>query len=153
MSKNKYETEVDIITKIIDIAIESFTKIPPKDFKEKDIKQSVDVFLDYKNNIINPLPEFKNIRTLNYIQYVVLTYFQEANDSTVDYFWEKVKKNNLPIKRINPLAKIIKRGKIRNHIEYETVIDFFPSLLENNSITDVEINSINNMIREFENKA
>lgn len=153
MSKNKYETEVDLIIKIIDIAIESFTKIPPKDFKEKDIKQVVDVHLEYKQDTIYPLPQFKNVTSLNQIKHDVLTYFQEANDSTVDYFWEKVKINNLPIKRINPLAKIIKRGKIRNHIEYETVIDLFPSLLENNSITDVEINSINNMIREFENKA
>ncbi len=152
MSKKVYETEAELVVKIIDIAIESFVNAPPSDYNPKDIKQSVDVFLDYKNEIINPLPEFKNIRTLNYVQYVVLTYFQEANDSAVDYFWEKVNSNNLPIKRINPLEKIIKRGKIKNHIEYDTVIDLFPTLMENKTISDEEIKKINNMILAFENK-
>jgi hypothetical protein len=150
MSKKVYEAEAELIIKIIDIAIESFTNIPPKDFKERDIKQVVDVYLDNKNEIINS--KFKKIGSLNFIKNGVLIYFQEANDSTVDYFWEKVNSNNLPIKRINPLAKIIKRGKIRNHIEFDTVIDLFPALLESKSISDEEINKINNMIFEFENK-
>ena len=152
MSKKVYETEAEIIIKIIDIAIESFTNNPPKGFIERDVKQFIDVYLDYKNKTINPLPEFKNIRTLNYISNVVLTYFQEVNDFTVEYFWEKVDSNNLPIKRINPLEKILKRGKIRNHVEYDTVIDLFPSLLEGKTITNDDINKINNMIFAFENK-
>lgn len=150
MSKKNYETEAELIIKIIDIAIESFTNTPPKDFKERDIKQVVDVYLDNKSEILNS--KFKKIGSLNFIKNGVLIYFQEANDSTVEYFWEKVYANNLPIKRINPFEKIIKRGKIRNHIEYDTVIDLFPSLLENKTISDEEIKKINNMILAFENK-
>jgi hypothetical protein len=152
MSKNVYEIEAEQVIKIIDLAIESFSSAPPKDFDEDNIKHVIDVYLEYKRDTIYPLPQFKNTASLNYIKKDVLTYFQEASDSTVDYFWEKVKSNNLPIKRINSLAKIIKRGKIKNHIEYDTVIDLFPSLLESKSISDEEINKINNMISEFENK-
>ncbi len=136
MSKKVYEAEAELVVKIIDIAIESFNSVPPKDFNERDVKQFVDVYLDYKNDTINPLPEFKNTTSLNYIKNDILTYFQEAHGATVEYFWKKVYDNNLPIKRINPFEKIIKRGKIKNHMEYDTVIDLFPSLLENKTISD-----------------
>jgi len=152
MNKKVYEIEVELIIKTIDIAIESFTNIPPKDFKERDVKQIIDVYLDYKNKTINPMPEFKNTRSLRYIKNDILIYFQETNNSTVEYFWEKIYSNKLAIERINQLEKIIKKGKIRNHLEYDIVIDLLPPLLESKTINDEVIKIINNMIFAFEKK-
>lgn len=152
MSKN-YNTEAELLIRIIDIAINCFKNNPPEGFDANHIKHSVNVYLDYKNKVINPLPQFHNLTSLKYIKNDILIFFQEGSGKTVDVFWKEIAKNKIAINRVNRFEKILKRGKIKNHIEYDTVIDLYNSYVETHTITDDQITKINEMILNFEKKA
>ncbi len=53
----------------------------------------------------------------------VFTYFQEANGDTVEYFWRRLKEENLDSKRVTKLELILKRARIKNQEEYDFVTD------------------------------
>ncbi len=152
MSKTDYNSQAELITKIIDIAIKCFKNQPPKEFEENHIKQFINTYIHYKNKINNPEPGFKNKQSLAQAKYDVLIYFQEGTGDAVDSFWNEVNAQKLDIKRSNNFEKILKKGKIKNHIEYDQIIDLFGPCLQSGILSDEDINKINMMISNFESK-
>ncbi|MFN5772741.1 hypothetical protein, partial [Flavobacterium sp.] len=80
------------------------------------------------------------------------TYFQEGSGVTVNQFWKKIESNNLPFKRENKLKKILSRNKIKNENEYQFIIDVFQPYVESGLLNQLEIDSLNEMIRRYEEK-
>jgi hypothetical protein len=153
MSKANYNTQAKILIDVIDIAIDSLIHNPPKVFEETHIKQFVNTYLDYKNKVINPESQFHNLTSLKLIKSDILTYFQESSGKAVDVFWKEINEKKLGIIRENRFEKLIKRGKIRNHIEYDMVIDLYNAYIETNMLSIMEIDKINDLISNFENKS
>lgn len=153
MSKRDYNSQAELLVKVIDIAVVCFTKLPHEGWKENEIKQFINIYLDYRRKIENPDPRFKNLTSLNYIKNDILTYFQEGSGRTVNAFWEEINKQQLGIKRINKFERILKRGKIRNNIEYDTIIDLYNSYIENKILSNEEIDKINDLLSAFEKTA
>jgi hypothetical protein len=150
MSKANYNTQAKILIDVIDIAM---IHNPPKVFEETHIKQFVNTYLDYKNKVINPESQFHNLTSLKLIKSDILTYFQESSGKAVDVFWKEINEKKLGIIRENRFEKLIKRGKIRNHIEYDMVIDLYNAYIETNMLSIMEIDKINDLISNFENKS
>lgn len=150
MNKTDYNSQAELLINIIDIAIECFTKNPPKEFEKAHIKQFVDTYSKYRLKVIAPAPEFRNITSLRQIMNDVLIYFQEGTGQAVDNFWKKVKEEQLNIKRVNRFEKILKRGKIKNQMEYDTIIDLYNSYIETNMLSKPDIDKINDLISAFE---
>lgn len=150
MIDNKYLKSVENLSKAIDIAINVLQEIPPKGFDSSHVKQFVASYLDFKNNAENPEPQFRNLKSLSYVSNDVFTFFQEGSGDTVNAFWDRVKNQNLPYKRENKLAKILKRKKINNNIEYDFVIDVILPYQQEKLISEDDVNLLNVLIAEFE---
>jgi len=148
--KKDYNVEAEKVARAIDIAIESFSKTPPTEFKEADVNQFVKVYKDYKDKTLNPLPQFKNYTSLKYIINDILTFFQESKGETVEVFWEKLIEENLGFKREDKLRKLLDRGKIKGQIEYDLAIDSIVAAEEEGRITKEEASLLGELIGEFE---
>lgn len=67
-------------------------------------------------------------------------------------FWGKIKEAKLPYKRENRLAKILKRKKIKDDMEYDFIIDVLVPYQQEGLINEDEVFLLNNLIGDFENK-
>lgn len=149
---SKYLTEKENLNKVIEIAISVIQEYPPKGFSKENLDHLINTYLDFRNSVLNPLPNFDNSKSLSFIKNDVFTYFQEGAGITVNHFWKKIESNNLPFKRENKLKKILSRNKIKNENEYQFIIDVFQPYIESGMLNQLEIDSLNEMIRRYEGK-
>ena len=80
------------------------------------------------------------------------TYFLEATGPTVDYFWQQVQQQGLPYQRVNRLANILKRGRLKSRIEYDLVVDVLVPYQQEGLLTTDEVAALSRMIGEYENR-
>lgn len=153
MTKFDYESEANKLAQAINIAIESFKMHPPDGFDEKQLTHVINVYEKYKTEVLSPEKRFRNKSGLNQSTNEVFTYFQEGHGNTVNIFWDKINKSKLDFKRENRLAKIIKRKKIKDHIEYDFVIDTLVPYQQEGLISSDEIELLNNLISDYEAKS
>ena len=147
----KYIEEGKKLEKAIDIAIESFKKYPPKDFNQENLDHVIKCYLEFKDSIFKCEPQFLNLSSLKYTISDVFTYFLEGSGPNVEFFWKKIKNNNLDYERKNPLDKILKRGKIKNDIEYQLVIDMIPVAEQSGLISKDQEKALSEMLGKYEN--
>jgi len=147
----KYIEEGKKLEQAIDIAIESFKKYPPKDFNQANIDHVVNCYLEDKRSIFNCESKFQNLSSLKYTITNVFTIFHESSGPGVEYFWQKLKENKLDYERKNPLEKILKRGKIKNDIEFQLVIDMIPVAEQVGLISLDQEKALNEMLGKYEN--
>lgn len=152
MARLKYEEKVENLSKVINIAIRNLEQHPPKGFDKNHLEQFINTYLDLKNNALNPKPQHKNTTSLKYIENDVFTYFQEGFGEAVNVFWEEVKEEKLPYKRINKISKILKRKKIKSQLEYDFITDVIVPYQKEGLIDNQDLESLNKMISDFENK-
>ena len=152
MSKENYKEQVANLALAIDIAIKAFQDYPPKGYNSSHVEQAIKVYSGFKTDILNPQPKFDNIKSLKYTIENAFIFFQEGSGKAVDFFWGEIKNNNLPYKRENKLGKIFKRGKIKNQIEYDFIIDVLVPYQQDKLINEEEVIIINKLIADFENK-
>ena len=148
MNKPEYDIQANEVANIIDIAIRAFKDHPSDGFSESDINHFVNTYSELKDNAINPEPKFANLKSLKQVKSDALIFFQEGSGKSVDCFWKTISEQKIPLKReTNKLDKILKKGKIKDEMEYDWLIDTYTSF----SLTDHEIDKINGMIEKFEN--
>ena len=150
MPSKRYVEKATALSQAIDIAIATFREVPPEGFSKADVEHFVTVYLDWKDNLFNTEPQFLNVTSLAYVEADVFTYFQEATGNTVNLFWEKIKAAHLPYKRVDKLAKILKRGRIKDDIEYQFITDVLVAYKQEGRLTEEEATLLSNMIGEFE---
>lgn len=152
MEQDKYAQDAQNLSKAIDIAVKVIKNYPPKRWDENNISHVVNLNLEWKGNILNPEPKFRNLKSLKYYIEAVFTKFQEGNGVFVEEFWKEIKKQNLPYKRENKVAKILKRKKINNIYEFDFVIDVIVPYQQEGLINSEEVALLNELISEFENR-
>lgn len=147
---NNYTQKADDLLKVIDIAIKVIKNSPPKNFNSNHTESFTNGYLAMKKRIEDPEPQFKNLKSLAYVENDIFIYFQEGSGQAVNEFWTKIKELNLPFKRANKLVKILKRKKINNRIEYDYVTDVIVPFQQEKIITDDEVSLLENLLRDFE---
>lgn len=152
MTKFNYDGEANKLAQAIDIAIESFKMYPPDGFDEKQLTHVVNVYEKYKTAVLSPEKRFRNKSGLNQSTYEVFTYFQEGHGNTVNVFWDKINESKLEFRRENRLAKILKSKKIKDHIEFDFVIDTLVPYQQEGLISSDEVELLNKLIADFETK-
>lgn len=150
MKKLTYEEQAENLSNIIDIAILAIESQAPKEWSEVNKKHIINTYLDWKDQLLNPKPEFHNIKSLNYLSNDIFVYFQEGSGEAVNFFWNKVNHLQLGFKRKNNLVKILKRGKINNQFEYDYVIDVIVPYQQEHLISDIEVITLNQLIKNYE---
>jgi hypothetical protein len=152
MASEKYIEQSTNLLKAIDIAIEVFKRTPPNGFNQQHVHVMVDSYKHFKKLIIEAEPKFQTLASLKYDIQNVFTFFQEASGETVNEFWKKIKEEGLPYERENRMEKLLKRGKIRNQIEYDYVIDTIVPFKQEGLINDTEFELLSKLIGEYEMK-
>ena len=151
--KPDYDIEANRLAKAVDIAIESFSLYPPKNFTKENLNHFINVYSGWKNSILNPEPKFRKITSLKYHIQDVFTYFQEGSGDAVEHFWKELAVQNLGYVREDKLRKIINRGIIKGRIEYDLVTDSIVSAQQVGRITEQEANQLSEMLGQFETKS
>ncbi|MDR2009144.1 MAG: hypothetical protein LBQ22_01510 [Bacteroidales bacterium] len=149
----KYKIEADNLAKAIDIANEVIKTYNPEGWDNNIINFYIKNNLETRDNVLNPEPKFANLTSLKYAIESVFTSFQESSGKAYDIFWQKIKEAGLPYKRENKLAKILKRGKINNDLEYNFIVDVMIPYQQEGLIDKNDIIKLNEMIGKFENKS
>jgi len=152
MSSKKYEEASLNLIKAADIAIESIKKFPPKKESKDFSVHLLNCYHENKKLIINAEPKFRNIASLKYDYEVIFTRFHEVSGEDVEEFWKRIKEEGLPFKRENKMAKILKRKKINNNIEYDFVTDVMIPYLQQGLITEEELKLLKDYLGKFEEK-
>ena len=152
MKNAKYVEASNNLVKAIDIAIKVFNDYPPKIWNESQLRHVINVYSGWKEELINPQPQYINMTSLKYSIEEVFTYFQEGSGQTVEMFWQKIKETDLPYKRENKLAKILKRKKIKDDIEYDFVTDVIVPYQQEGLVDESDIILLNGLISDFEKK-
>lgn len=152
MGKSTYEEKANYLIEAIDIAIKTLQEYPPKGFTPATVKHAVNCYLEWRNDAVNPEPQFKNSKSLKYVEIDVFTLFQESSGPEINLFWARIKEKGLPFKRENKLIKILKRRKINNQAEYDFVIDTILPYEEDGLITKDDVDKLNILISDFEKK-
>ncbi|PBJ08068.1 hypothetical protein [Flavobacterium sp. ACN6] len=152
MKNDKYDEESIKLSKAIDISISVIKKFPPKGWDDKTCQHVINVRLESKQNVLNPSPEYRNLKSLKYEAEAIFTRFQEGHGIEVEEFWKEIKAQNLPYKRENKMEKIFKRKKINNVREYDFVIDVIVPYQQEGLIDQQEVALLNDLILEFESR-
>lgn len=147
MSDSEYENRALKISLIIDIAIEVFKKCPPKDFSRANQEQFIKVYSEFKTDALNPLAKFHNLKSLSYIENDVLIYFREGTGEPVSQFWNQIKKKEIFVERKpDVLTKVLKRGRLKDDIERDTIIDNYLHYREIYALSEEQWCKIDQMI-------
>ncbi|WP_324026862.1 hypothetical protein QSV08_04205 [Maribacter sp. BPC-D8] len=153
MSKQRsYEDESKKLVIAIDLAIEAYINVTPKEWKKNNMDHVVSLHKEWKNDVINPKPQFKNLASLKYHTQDVFTYFQDGSGETVEYFWRKLEESELDYKRENKLKKIIESGKIKGRIEYDYVTDIIAVAEQVGLTSNKETIELSKMLEEYQSK-
>lgn len=152
MSSEKFKKKLSQIQKVCEIATDSLIKNRPNILDENSYKMIIKFYQDSSNEWNNVEKKYQNLQSLKYLENDIFIYFNESSGKTVDYFWERIKEENLPFKRENKLTKILKRGKIKNDIEYDFVIDTIVPYEQEGVIGTEEVVKLNKMLGDFENR-
>ncbi|MBF4466833.1 hypothetical protein [Flavobacterium sp. LC2016-12] len=150
MKIDKYKEASENLAKAIDVAVETLKKKPPKDFDEAQTLHFANCYLKWKEDALNPEPQFRNLSSLKYVVEDVFTYFQEGHGECVEEFWKEIKAQNLPYKRENKMIKIIRRKKIKDIHEYDFVIDVIVPYEQEGFINHDEVILLNDLTAQFE---
>lgn len=152
MTSKKFTEASQNLSKAAEIAIESLKKYPPEYWETGELKHVVNCYMEFEFNISNPEPKYQNLRSLKYQEENVFIMFQETSGKYVEEFWRRIKEENLPFKRENKMAKILKRKKINNDIEYDFVTDVIVPYQQEGMITEEEVILLNTYLGNFENR-
>lgn len=161
MASKKYIEARDNLIKAIDLANEALLKYPNGKEKQEFVYDGISYTVlewtikwlnEVKKRRLNEEKKYETLQSLKYSIEDVFTYFQEAAGPDVDEFWRLIKEANLPYERENKLEKIMTRGRIRNDIEYDYVIDTIVPFQQEGILSNEDVKKLNEMIEKFERK-
>jgi hypothetical protein len=149
MKRSKtYKEEALKIAKAFDIAIEAYSKYPPKDFEKDYIS-----FLDgWMKACLSPNTPFrKRISDLKFLHPILFEFFQETKGKTVEYFWKRIQEEKLDYKRRKKtlINEILERGKIKDRNEYNYVVDMIGTLKQEGITTKEDTIELDKMIGKY----
>jgi hypothetical protein len=152
MSSKSYDEQAKVLSKAIDIAIESIKRFRPKDLRDSDIAQFISVYESSKADILDPNFKFRTLRALEDTKNGILIYFQEGSGPDVNFFWDRIREEKIGYERVNKMAKILKRKWIANQMELDFVIDCLVACQQEGLISEEEGQMLDRMIFEFEER-
>lgn len=90
--------------------------------------------------------------SLRYFIKEAIDQYSSMTGPSYDLFWKKLKEHGLPYEPKDVLEGIFKRGRLKDEIEYEFVIDNLVLWQQEGKITETQRDSLNEMIAAFEAK-
>ena len=150
-ASKKYQQKARELAIAIDIAIDAFNS-KRTDLSDSQKQKIIESYLAMKEMAINPTPQFRKIKSLEYLVEAALAPFQEDAGYYVDYFWRRITSANLNFQREDKLQKILDRGRITKMIEYDYVVENIVIAQQENRITQPQVAKLNSILTDFESK-
>ncbi len=133
------------------------------DISEKIVSQSVEIEISLKkamlnfgnttkNDALNPEPEFRKIASLKYLENDFLTYWNEAKGNDIEIFWKEIYNNGIGFERKDTIKLVLKRNKIKNRNEYNSIIDTIVVAEQIGRITTKQKEILSKLIGQFESR-
>ena len=150
MKKKKatYEEKASQIQKVVELAERVIRK--SKKMSEYEKEQMIKWGMQIKELAKNPEPQFRKVASLRYLENDFLTYWNEAEGEDVELFWKKVYSNKLDFRRKDVLASVLKRKRIKDIHEYNTVVDRIVIAEQLGQISQEEAKELSELIGKFE---
>jgi hypothetical protein len=107
----------------------------------------------FKSPAISPEPAFASLKSLAYLEDAFFTHWNEASGAYVEHFWQQVAERGLPFQRRELVRDVLTRGRIRNEMEYQTIVDSWLILQQSGRISEAEAQRLSSMMEKFEQRA
>ncbi len=145
-----YQERAERLSKAVDIAVRIVNESERfgDDFKTPMINFCNQV----KQMALNPEPQFKKVTSIKYLENDFLTYWNESADKEVEKFWIEIHKNGIEFEKKDTIQTVLKRGKIKDIHEFDTIIDNIVVEEQIGRINQEQVIELNKMIGDFENR-
>lgn len=150
MSGSAYIQQAESLANAIEIAIDAFKKFPSENWNMDHVWRLIDTYSSWEKTVLNSGPRYKSVESLSYTSNRVFSFFQETSGDIVNYFWQKIKENNLPFDRENKLDKILKRQKIKDQAEYDFITGTMVPFQLDGIIGDEEVMMLGRLMLAYE---
>jgi hypothetical protein len=148
--RQTYLERVERLAKTIDIAEKVI--VNSKSLDEKTRTHFINWGREIKHMALNPEPQFKKVASLKYLENDFLIYWNEADGKDIEKFWTEIFKNGIDFERKDTIQAVLKRKKIKNIHEYDSVIDNIVAAEQIGRIDKTQVKELNQLIGEFEQR-
>jgi len=152
MTKTKltYQERAEKLEKAIDIAQNIVSQSLEMEISLK--KAMLSFGNTTKNDALNPEPKFRKIASIKYLENDFLTYWNEAKGNDIENFWKEIYNKEIDFERKDTIKLVLKRNKIKNRNEYNTIIDTIVVAEQIGRITTEQKETLSKLIGQFENR-
>lgn len=147
---NQYQERAGQLAKAIDIAESIISKSILID--ERTREHFIKWGREMKFMALNPEPPFNKIVSLKYIENDFFIYWNEAAGQDVEQFWKEVFANGLGFERKDTIRTVLKRKRIKDIHEYNSIVDNILVAEQIGQISKVQARELSELIGDFENK-
>jgi hypothetical protein len=144
----KYLARARALAEAIDLSIGLYAELPAHE-RDSLVKTS----LEHKQMALAPEPPFANLRSLAYLEDAFLTYWHEASGKHIERFWQLVAERGLPFQRKDVVGEVLRRGRIRNDFEYQTITDSIVIQQQIGKLSRAEADRLAKMLGQFEKRS
>lgn len=148
--RQTYLQRAERLAKTIDIAEKVI--IDSKSLDEKTRTHYLKWGREIKHMALNPEPQFKKVASLKYLENDFLIYWNEADGEDIEKFWTELYKNGIDFERKDTLQAVLKRKRIKDIHEYDSVIDNIVFAEQIGRIDKNQVKELNQLIGEFEQR-
>ncbi|WP_132215145.1 hypothetical protein [Mariniflexile fucanivorans] len=145
-----YQERAEQLVKTIDIAKKVI--VNSKSLDDKTRTHFLNWGRDIKNMALNPEPQFKKVASLKYLKNDFLIYWNEEDGKDIEKFWSKLYENGIDFEKKDTIQAVLKRKRIKDIHEYESVIDNIVVAEQMGRINKTQVKVLNQMIGEFEQR-
>jgi hypothetical protein len=149
-NRQTYQERAERLAKTIDIAEKVI--VNSKSLDEKTINHFINWGREIKHMVLNPQPQFKKVASLKYLENDFLIYWNEANGEDIEKFWTEILKNGIDFERKDTIQAVLKRKRIKNIHEYDSIIDKIVTAEQIGRIDKTQVKELNQLIGEFEQR-
>jgi hypothetical protein len=107
----------------------------------------------FRTPALTPEPAFATLKSLTYLEDAFFTYWNEASGAHVERFWQQVAERGLPFQRKELVREVLARGRIRNEMEYQTIVDSWLIQQQLGRISEAEAQRLSGILEKFEQRA
>lgn len=145
-----YRDRLQRLLRTLEISKEIFSST---DLTSTDEKKFYLIFIEQtKELLLNPEPQHKNSKSLEFVENDILTYWNEGTGSHIEIFWERLNKESIGFKRVDIIKEVLKRRKIKNIHEYDHIIDSVVVAQQTGRMSNAEAEKMYSYIQEFESR-
>lgn len=142
-----YQQEANRLCRALDIAIDTFSRFLPDGSTEEDRQSMISYYEQYKDEIMNPIPEFRDLESLQWSKRDIFNYYEVFFGEMAEYFWKGIEEAGLGYERPNYLREVVEKGEEPHFwVDNKSVEQSILAALQKGTLTAEEANKLRGML-------